>query len=306
MIPTYDLTSLLTTISSASASFIAILGGLVASKLLTISSERDAVLAKISELDKEISAKASQKNTLQKENNDSDALDFIESNITGLLRQISLERVYENSTDKTLSIDTLLPYWEKSTSINTQIQHNLIPGISGREIYKSLKTEAKREYSQDSFERSVSLIIINYLEDDYNRKHLSPFSAAASVSQNIFRSSFIDRQHYEYNSRTISELTVTLDSLYFQKAQYEKDKELLKTPAGVSNGLNIFGCFSLACIVLPLMLSPFETTSIYLFWFVKIFFIASFSLGLLSTFLYMKKLLNWPEFEKDSKDNKEV
>lgn len=86
MIPTYDLTSLLTTISSASASFIAILGGLVASKLLTISSERDAVLTKISELDKEISVKETQKSTLQKENNDSDALDFIESNIADLIQ----------------------------------------------------------------------------------------------------------------------------------------------------------------------------------------------------------------------------
>lgn len=304
--PTYDLTSLLTTISSASASFIAILGGLVASKLLTISSERDAVLAKISEIDKEISAKESQKDTLQKENNDSDALDFIELNITDLLRQISLERVYESSTDKTLSIDTLLPYWEKSISIHTQVQHSLISGISGSEIYESLKTEAKREYLQDSFERSVALIIINYLEDDYNRKHLSPFSAAASVSQNMFRSSFIDRQHYEYNSRTISELTVALDSLYFQKTQYEKDKELLKTPAGISNGLNIFSCFSLVCIVLPLIFSPFETTSIHLFWLIKILFITFFSLGLLSTFLYMKKLLNWSEVKKDNKNHKEV
>ena len=304
--PIYDLTSLLTTISSASASFIAILGGLVASKLLTISSERDAVLAKISELDKEISAKESQKDTLQKENNDSDALDFIELNITGLLHQISLERVYENSTDKTLSIDTLLPYWEKGTSINTQIQHSLIPGISGSEVYKSLKTEAKREYLQDSFEKSVSLIIINYLEDDYNRNHLSPFSDTVSVSQNMFRSSFIDRQHYEYNSRTISELTVTLDSLYFQKAQYEKDKESLKAPAGVSDGLNIFGRFSLACIVLPLILLPFETTNIYLFLLIKIFFIGCFSWGLLSTFLYMKKILSWSESEKDNENNKEV
>ena len=258
--PIYDLTSLLTTISSASASFIAILGGLVASKLLTISSERDAVLTNISEIDKKISAKESQKNTLQKENNDSDALDFVESNIAGLLHQIPFERVYENSTNKTLSIDTLLPYWEKSISINAQLQHNLIPGISGSEIYESLKTEAKREYSQDSFARDASLIIINYLEDDYNHKHLSPFLTASSVSQNMFRSSFMDRQHYEYNSRTISELTVALDSLYFQKAQYEKDKELLKTPAGVSHGLNIFGCFSkYFCLFLSsFCLSPCE------------------------------------------------
>lgn len=89
-------------------------------------------------------------------------------------------------------------------------------------------------------------------------------------------------------------------------SQYEKDKKMLKNPVGVSDGLNIFGLFSLICIVPPLILTPFETTNIYLFWFIKIFFIASFSLGLLSTFLYMKKLLNWPESEKDNIDHKEV
>lgn len=86
----------------------------------------------------------------------------------------------------------------------------------------------------------------------------------------------------------------------------KKTKKSLKNPVGVSNGLNIFGRFSLVCIVLPLILTPFETTNIYLFWFIKLFFIASFSLGLLSTFLYMKKLLNWPKSEKDNKDHKEV
>lgn len=127
--PTYDLTSLLTTISSASASFIAILGGLVASKLLTISSERDAVLAKISELDKEISVKEAQKNALQKENNDSDALDFIESNIADLIQGKSLNLVFEKSTEKSLSIESLQPYWETAIAISKRIQHSMTPGI---------------------------------------------------------------------------------------------------------------------------------------------------------------------------------
>lgn len=306
MIPTYDLTSLLTTISSASASFIAILGGLVASKLLTISSERDAVLTKISELDKEISVKEIQKSTLQKENNDSDALDFIESNIADLIQGKSLDLVFEKSTEKSLSIESLQPYWETAIAISKRIQHSMTPGIISVSQLRSLEKESELEYAQDAFSKNVSLIVLNYFEDQFNRNNSSPFSATLCVSNTFFRESIWDRQRYENNTRTIFQLQASLDSLHFQMSQYEKDKKMLKNPVGVSDGLNIFGRFSLVCIVLPLILTPFETTNIYLFWFIKIFFIASFSLGLLSTFLYMKKLLNWSEFKKDSNDNKEV
>ena len=304
--PTYDLTSLLTTISSASASFIAILGGLVASKLLTISSERDAVLAKISELDKEISVKEAQKNALQKENNDSDALDFIESNIADLIQGKSLNLVFEKSTEKSLSIESLQPYWETDIAISRRIQHSMTPGIISVSQLRSLEKESELEYAQDAFSKNVSLIVLNYFEDQFNRSSSSPFSATLRVPNTFFRASIWDRQRYENNTRTIFQLQASLDSLHFQMSQYEKDKKMLKNPVGVSDGLNIFGLFSLICIVPPLILTPFETTNIYLFWFIKIFFIASFSLGLLSTFLYMKKLLNWPEFKKDSNDNKEV
>lgn len=304
--PTYALTSLLTTISSASASFIAILGGLVASKLLTISSERDAVLAKISELDKEISVKEAQKNALQKENNDSDALDFIESNIADLIQGKSLNLVFEKSTEKSLSIKTLQPYWETGIAVNKRIQHSMVSGITSISQLRSLKKGAELEYSQDVFSKNVSLIILNYFEDQFNRSSSSPFSATLRVPNTFFRASIWDRQRYENNARTIFQLQSSLDSLRFQNLQYKKDKKLLKNPVGASDGLNIFGLFSLVCIVFPLILSPFETTNIYLFWFIKIFFIASFSLGLLSTFLYMKKLLNWPESEKDNIDHKEV
>lgn len=304
--PIYDLTSLLTTISSASASFIAILGGLVASKLLTISSERDAVLAKISEIEKEISVKEAQKNTLQKENNDSDALDFIESNIADLIQGKSLNLVFEKSTEKSLSIETLQPYWETGIAINKRIQHSMVPGIINISQLRSLKKESELEYAQDAFSKNVSLIVLNYFEDQFNRSSSSPFSATLRVPNTFFRASIWDRQRYESNARTIFQLQSSLDSLHFQKSQYEKDKKLLKNPVGVSDGLNIFGRFSLVCIVLPLILLPFETANIYLFLLIKIFFIGCFSWGLLSTFLYMKKILSWSESEKDNENNKEV
>ena len=50
----YELTTVLTTIAACSASIVAILGGLIASKLITLNTERDEVNARITELDEEI------------------------------------------------------------------------------------------------------------------------------------------------------------------------------------------------------------------------------------------------------------
>ena len=51
------LTAMLTTISAASASFVAILGGFIASKLLSINGERDAVAGQIANLTAQIGQK---------------------------------------------------------------------------------------------------------------------------------------------------------------------------------------------------------------------------------------------------------
>lgn len=300
----YDLTSLLTTISSASASFVAILGGLVASRLLTITSERDSVLSKISEVDKEISIKASHQAALKKENVESDALDFIESNIENLVRGSTLESTFEKSSNKELSIETLQPYWKKSVAIKNEIHNDIIPGITGTSIFNSLKEEVRLKYAQDSFSREVSLIIINQFEDDFEQKHQSNFFPTIRIPKVNFRTSIFDRQHYDHNIQTITELQSELDSLYFQKHQLAEEKKSLKMPTNISSGLNTFGLFSLICIVLPLVLIPFETSNIYLFRIVKFFFILSFSVGLFATFSYMKRLLKWPEAKSD--DKKEV
>ena len=60
-VPIYDLTTLLTTIASISASFVAILGGFIASKLISISENRSSTLDKLRSRDKEISVKISLK-----------------------------------------------------------------------------------------------------------------------------------------------------------------------------------------------------------------------------------------------------
>lgn len=51
----YDLTSVLTTIAACSASIVAIIGGFIASRLISINADRDEVNTRLSETEEELS-----------------------------------------------------------------------------------------------------------------------------------------------------------------------------------------------------------------------------------------------------------
>lgn len=77
----YDLTTVLTTIAACSASIVAILGGLIASKLIALNAERNETNTRIAELDEEIDFFTEGHDMLQALLNEDDALDFIKENI---------------------------------------------------------------------------------------------------------------------------------------------------------------------------------------------------------------------------------
>lgn len=106
----YDLTTLLTTIASISASFVAILGGFIASKLITISGERASTLEKIHSLNEEITVKTALKESLQYENDESDALDFIDSNFVSLARKVNLDDLYPTLSNSSIKKNPSNPF----------------------------------------------------------------------------------------------------------------------------------------------------------------------------------------------------
>lgn len=65
----YDLTEILTTISAASDSSVAILGGIIAGNLITISGERSGVLERIKQIDEELSLIIAERDKLKIINN---------------------------------------------------------------------------------------------------------------------------------------------------------------------------------------------------------------------------------------------
>ena len=114
----YDLTAVLTTIAAASASIVAILGGFIASKLIAISSERSAVLDHLKQINKELEFHVSERDKIQAENDEDDALDFIRDAIDDLYADNSLENVYLNVDHPGISMESLKPYWDRASYLS--------------------------------------------------------------------------------------------------------------------------------------------------------------------------------------------
>ena len=91
----YDLTALLTTVAASSASFVAILGGFIASKLISISGERDAVLSKLNEIDEQKKFKEAELTKLRSKLKEQAALAFIKTNIQALVERKNAEEVFQ-------------------------------------------------------------------------------------------------------------------------------------------------------------------------------------------------------------------
>lgn len=113
----YDLTSLLTTIVSSSATLVAIVGGFIASKLIALNTERDELLERISEIEKEIDYKSKEVASARRELNEEDALDFIHDHVDDALLRKSLDLVYEAEDRPILSKEELAPYWDRAVAV---------------------------------------------------------------------------------------------------------------------------------------------------------------------------------------------
>ena len=118
----YELTSVLTTISAASASIVAILGGFIASKLISISGERNAVISKLKEIDDEIAYRTELLENAQYENDEDDALDFIKKHVEHLVEGDSLEEVYDADDSPGIEYEILYPFWAKAEKISLQFK----------------------------------------------------------------------------------------------------------------------------------------------------------------------------------------
>ena len=156
----YDLTAFLTTVAASSASIVAILGGFIASKLITISGERDALLDKLNSIEEELRYKSAELDNRRRENDTCDAISFIRDHVEAVSRQDRIDVVYDTAENNGISKERIEPYWNKALSICRDLIE--ISPKSSNLNSDGLPKEIAGKYSNDTFSYEVLLILARY------------------------------------------------------------------------------------------------------------------------------------------------
>lgn len=281
---TNELTSLLTTIASASASFVAILGGFIASKLIAVNGERDAVESRLQELKYEIELKQKECASLQEGITADDALDFIRDHASSVANLDELSAVYEEDEQHLLEYDELEPYWDAAIELAKRF-HALCETtneLNDDDIPCELAAEVKGTF----FDYEVCKAIA---EEVYPRR--LPRFPNMSVNAGAW---------YERDKQRIYNLRLEIASLRIHEEQYKEQRNGLKKPKGMKRGLAIFALFSLFNIIQPLILSTVSLTTAKEYNTVRFVSIIFLLIGLIATFWYLAWMLRWKPEKEDA------
>ena len=277
-----DIEALLLAIASLSASFVAILGGFIASRLITINSERTACLSQLQNIVDKLFYHEEMRFMLDKSLNEEDAIRFIYNHMAEFVAGDSVDDVYEDTELQSIDLYDLKPLWERAQTIIELFDEHLQSKGYGAFNSDWIPVEIAEEYADDIFSYEVCKLYVGWGLGEHDFEN-TPFRDTGAW--------------YERDSQKVVEHTKEITFLRQQKEQYLISLNSLKQPIGMKSGLILFALFSLCNIILPLAFSlfrfpePFSTIVAS----VSIFFLA---LGLVATFFYLAWMLRWKKEEE--------
>ena len=276
----FELSSMLMTVAGLSASFVAIIGGFIASKLIAVNGERDAIENRLQELQSEIALKECLRDEHSKLIEEDDAISFICDHIVDVVNIELLSKVYCTDEDERISEDDLLPYWDKAIELARRFQ----------DLCKE-----PTAYS----DRRIPVALANEV-----RGHTFEYEVCSAIAEEVFGVTIpmthtISVELYNNAFEKREALDVEIAALKIHKEQCAKQRNALKKPKGMKCGLTIFSLFSLFNILVPLTLStvPLKTVAVYNG--VRALVIGTLTVGLIATFIYLAWLLHWKPIEED-------
>ena len=285
-----DFTGFYYSIAGCSATIVAIIGGFIASKLITISSERDNINESLIEINNKLDLKYRQSESLKKDLNDDDALDYIRDNVEELIAGKCFEDVFNPSEQARLEIIVLKTYWDKARNMFKELWEEYDPQNLNSD---NIPNNVAIKYNS-GFEYDLCKILSNEIK--YRCRQPKPFSIDDIVVPNRYALQ-ASAAWYTKTQDELEELILQIQELELEKKQYEKRKNAVRKPKGMKSGLVIFAIFSLSGIFLPLLCALFDTIYIFYFseWILPLINLGLFVLGLVTIFIYMVLLLRWKD-----------
>ncbi len=263
-----EISSLLLTVAGVSASFVAILGGCIAAKLISINQERESCKNKLSEIHFKNFMFTEQRNMYKSAIDEADALCYIQENAEAFASGCDLENIYDEHEPHYIEFEILLPYWKKAR------------------IYKDRFDDRIRKGKCNFNDLMIPIDLLEETADDLFAFHFYAMYARWGFSEYFEEKEYKIRGEWYENAKQES-LNANTQALMLdiEEQRYEMELKSLKKPQGMKLGLTIFVLFSIVNIIVPLTLSTIPLSEN---WCLIVMYssIGILALGLVSTFLY--------------------
>lgn len=290
----YDLTSFLTTISAGSTSFVAILGGLIAQKVIEINNGRSAVEEEIKELNE-------QKQLLVNDISDHEdwiaedtGISFVGQHIKELLGGESFSNTVDlNEMSGYEDLESLESYWKDAQKVLEQYAK-----IAEKPHYELVKAiQLALPDISGNFVSCICDAIKDHFRAYYHNNGLTRSGQFMLTPSALGRIDGYGASGIEYQ-RWVSEKNKAegeLAAIKLRIKQSEDRRRRLRIPNELKSGFWVFGLFIASCVLLPLVFTPFITESHAVYVIIKVVFLLIFGGGLFSVLLYIRRLL--PRFK---------
>lgn len=274
-----DLTSILTVVSTCSATIIAIVGGFITSRLINIIDERKKIDNRIKQITDEVSLKNESIDTYEKKVVDSYAHEFLLNNIEGLIDDKKLEDIFDIGD---ITIDDMYEHWKKGKAIlqliDTYISQH--PSSTDKSILDYLKLN--NYYNKNDLEISKSIIEwIRYRERRQSSRIITEMPP-------ITIKDVIGNKSRENNKVFMEQKKLEVSWLSIEKQNLINEKETLRNPAEEIKGLRVF-IVLLSSILIPMLMliHPYvKNYSIYLICCILNILLFCIGFGLIIKYLY--------------------
>lgn len=272
-----DLTSLISAIISATAALVAIIGGFLVSRVISISNDQSFLQRIIDGLKTDIKHK---KELLEEVNTylfEDDLEDFVtEDNLTLLLEGKKLEEIIEEAEYTYLSQEELSPYFNILVEIKEEIENHIrSKGLEKNSTDRLIDQKDMKYPVRSDWYKTMEDAILDFYSPPSS--HLPLFSPSPR---------HFNTEEYRYKKREKEQLSNEIKILESQRTEHENTINNYIEGSWIWSGIGVLVYSSLVGILYPTTLLPYPI-NYYNDAQTKILVITLFGSGLLSIFLYL-------------------
>lgn len=283
----FDVNWLLSATAQSTAAIVAILGGFIATRLMTDSSKRKEIEAHIKDIDDEITFKKARATKLYGELLEYRAIDFIHDHSKQIWRIYSKK---ETTTLKTIlddeksdfDLSEIQPYWDETFSLAKIIHSKILDKklkLDGKDVDAILKKEINSfQYyiCNDLFHKLME--VVEEEEEEPKREvkkqegyyspflgtipSVEPFEISTDIFDSLSANYYTESAEYLKRYDEHQKLLYELDLLALQKRNLSYRQRSLEKPNDVFIGLIVLTLFAVIGILIPLSLMPVNTAEI--------------------------------------------